>query len=129
MFDYSEFSELGEELTAEFGRSITLIELNTTNTPDPTKTWRAPAPRTTPTSSLVVYGVFVEPSSATKLGLSTEISDMLKRCQQIIVISSTLDLKKYNEIIDSDSSVWRITALEQLKPGATSLLYFIGVNR
>lgn len=129
MFDYTEFAELGDELVTEFGRSITLIELNTTNNVDASKTWRAPAPRTTPTSSLTTHGVFVEPSSAQKLGLSADATEMLKRCHQIIIISSTLDLKKYNEIIDTDGSVWRITGIEQLQPGGTTLLYYFGVNR
>lgn len=129
MPDYTKLAATAQRLVENSGRDITLVEFNTTPA-DASKPWRgASDPRTTPDATLAVSGVFVEPSSATKLGMSTEVSDLLKRSSQIIIVASTADLKSYNEVIDSDSSRWKIVGMETLKPGDTTLLYFIGVQR
>lgn len=127
--DYAEIAADALELVTEAGRSVTLVELN--NTPaDAQKPWRgATDPRLVPTATLAVPAVFVEPSSAQWLGLHLEISDFVKKSSQIAIVASTADLKSYNEIIDTDSTRWRITGMEQLKPASTSLLYFIGLTR
>lgn len=129
MVDYVALAATAQRLIQENGRSISLISFNATAA-DANKPWRgATDPRVSPSASLTLYGCFVEPSSAIRLGMSTETSDLLKRSTQIVMVASTADLSSYNEIIDSDTTRWKIEGMEKLKPGETTLLYFIGVKR
>lgn len=127
MPDYTALAAKAATLVQNSGRQITLVQYDDT-LEDSNKPWRGPVnARTSPKSTLQVYGVFVEPSSATKLGMSTEVSDLLKRSKQVIIIASTADLSIYNEVLDSDNSRWKIVGMEKLKPASTTLLYFMGV--
>ena len=129
MVDYVKLAATAARLVSNNGRSITLVEFD--KTPDDAdKPWRgAVDPRISPESTKVVSGVFVEPSSAVRLGMSSEVDDLLKRSSQIIIVASTDDLEVYNEVIDTDTKRWKIVGMEKLKPADTTLLYFIGVAR
>lgn len=45
------------------------------------------------------------------------------------MIAGDADLSEYNELIDSDSTRWRIEKVQTLKPGNVTLLHFVGVKR
>lgn len=62
-------------------------------------------------------------------GMSTEVSDLLHRSEQIVIVSTSTDLSDFNTLVDTDTIRWKITGTEHLKPGTVSLLYFIGVAR
>ena len=129
MPDYVKLAATAERLVANSGRTITLVQFNSTPA-DANKPWRGAAdPRITPDATLSIVGAFVEPRSDIRLGLSSEIADLLARSSQVIIVASTADLTAYNEVIDSDTTRWKILGLEKLKPGDTTLLYFIGVVR
>lgn len=129
MPDYTKLAATASRLVTNAGRTITLVQFNSTPA-EASKPWRgATTPRTDPDATLEVSGVFVEPSSAVRLGMSTEISDLLKRSTQIIIVAATADLSGYQEIIDSDTKRWKIVGMEKLQPADTTLLYFIGVAR
>jgi hypothetical protein len=109
-------------------RIVTLRRLDATP-PDPQTPWLPPAdPRATATT-LVVTGVFVDPSSARELGLEAQLVDWLKRAQQIAIVASTADLSTFSELVDTDASVWRIEGVSTLAPGPTRLVHFVGVSR
>jgi hypothetical protein len=128
-FDYAPLAATALELVTEFGKSITLRRLDTTP-PDPDMPWRGPVnPRATPAATLSVPAVFVEPSSQQTLGVNAEMLDWLKRAQQIAIIADTGDLSAFNELVDTDSSVWRVVGVSTLNPGGTRLLHYVGVAR
>lgn len=132
MVDYAALSQIANTLVAENGRAVTFIKMDRTPA-DPAKPWRgAAAPTATPAATLAATAVFVEPSSASRLGISSEESDLVKRSTQIMMVAlgseSSEDLRDYDQVLD-DGTHWKITTVEQLKPGDTSLLFFVGVAR
>ena len=128
MPNYTKLAATALRLVENAGRAITLVKFHTTPG-NASKPWLgATSPRGANATQLNTTGVFVEPSSATSLGMSTEISDLLKRSEQVIIVASTSDLSQYHEVIDN-SIRWKIEGMEKLAPGATTLLYFIGVKR
>lgn len=128
-FAYAPLAAAALELVAEFGKTITLRRLNVTP-PDPDMPWRGPVdPRATPAETLSVAAVFVEPSSQQYLGVNATLLDWLKRAQQLAIVASTSDLSAFSELVDTDSSVWRVVGVSTLNPGGTRLLHYVGVAR
>jgi len=109
---------------------VSLIRLNTTPT-DATKPWRGNvAPRTTPAARLDVFAVFVDPASVGRyLGSGRSVDTLFSSCEKVCMIAGDADLSEYNELIDSDSTRWRIEKVQTLKPGNVTLLHFVGVKR
>ena len=81
-------------------------------------------------NSLSIDAAFVPPSGASQLGLSTEVTDLLRRSEQILIVSpgTTVDLRGYNELIDNGVR-YKVDMMETLKPGDDIVLNFIGVSR
>lgn len=130
MVDTTKVIATAQRLITANGRSVRLIRYNEVST-DPDKPWRGPGdPRQTPRAILDIHAAFVSPSSASSLGLSTDVNDLLKRSTQIMVLSGGADedLLQYNEVLD-DEKYWKIEGVETLRPGADILLTFIGVSR
>lgn len=133
MIDYVEIANIAKTLIDENGREVTIVRFDQ-SPGDPTKPWRGPAdPRATPDATATVKGVFVPPSGAAKLGLSTVDQDLMKRTSEILIVAPgadapPFDLATANEIID-DGVNKRITFVETLRPNVVTLLYFVGVER
>ncbi len=130
-FDYAPLVADAQALIAEFGRSVTFVAFDTTAA-DPAMPWNGPTdPRGTPSASLAASAVFVEPASASKLGLNTTDNDMVKRSEQIMMVApgASADMSVYQEVVDSDSSRWKIEGISVLKPADTVVLAFVGVRR
>ena len=129
MVHYTELATKAEALITKFGRSITIEKFDTTPA-DASKPWRGPVdPRASLDATVATDGVFVEPSEASKLGMSVDVNDLLQRSEQIVIVSTSTDLNGFNELVDTDTTRWKILGFEHLKPGTVSLLYFIGVAR
>lgn len=125
--DYLKLAALAKTMIDGAGRPVTFVKLNRTPT-DPAKPWRGNVdPRGAPAATLTANAVFVEPSSATKLGMSTTTSDLLKKSKAILLVATDTELEGYEEVIDGTSRK-RILAVEKLKPGSTTLLYFVGIS-
>lgn len=120
-----------QRLIQENGRSVTFISHDQT-LDDAAKPWQGATtgPRTTPDDSFITDAVFVEPSAAARLGLSSEQSDLIKRSDQIMIVSpgTGIDLNDFEEVLD-ETVYWKITGIEILRPGTTTFLAFIGVKR
>jgi len=130
MVDFVPLIATAQRLITENGRSVTLVKLNSTPAVA-SQPWKGAAdPRAVPAATLVLDAVFVEPSSAVRLGLSAETSDMIKRSDQIMIISpgASEDVTLYHEVTDGSTN-WKIGAVEVLRPGAEIVLAFIGVRR
>jgi hypothetical protein len=57
--------------------------------------------------------------------------DDAARAEKIFIVARNavdVDLDTYDTIVDG-AVVWRILFVEELKPGATSLLYYVGVRK
>ena len=130
MVEYADFISTAQELITEFGRSITLVQFDGIPA-TPAQPWKgATDPRAAPTASLILDAVFVEPASAVKLGLAAESSDLIKRSEQILMVSpgADADVQIYHEVIDNHEN-WKIQGVTILRPGAEVVLAFIGVKQ
>lgn len=128
-YDYSDDVAFAQEMIAEFGRQIVLVKYS--GIPgDANKPLHGPtAP---PTRVEDIFAAFLEPSSVIRLGQSTEQRPGLwKDSTQIALIAAdgANDFATFHAIEDSDGSGWKIEHVETLKPGATAVLYFVGVKR
>ena len=124
-------ADLARRLVAARGREVSFIKLNATPA-DPAKPWRGAAnPRAAPGDTASVPSVFVPPSSASQLGLSTVSEELLRRSTQIAICapgsSSTDNLEEFDEVVDKDGSRWKITFVETLRPADVRIVYFVGL--
>ena len=131
--DYTNIATTAKRLVDKFGRSVTFRRLDRTTLDDAAKPWRGTAtPRTTLDATVTAIAVIVPPSSASRLGLTTRDNELIKRSEQIMIVAlgatSTDDLSTFDEVLDG-TQLWKITTVETLKPGDTTLLYFVGVKR
>lgn len=128
-FDYVPLADFSAEIIAEFGRVVVFREMGDVPT-NPAKPWLgATNPRGAPKQTLSLHSVFVEPSSLNALGNQAVSDDFVKRSQQIGIVYSSVELAAFDEVVDTDGSIWKISALSKLKAGDTLLLYFVGVTR
>lgn len=127
---YARLIVTAQRILASRGREVTLVSFNETpqNAAQP---WKGPVDaRGTPAAQLVVNAAFVPPSSQILLGLDTVVTDLLKRSEQICIVApgATADLKIYQSISDG-GQFWTIDEINELKPGNSVVLGFIGVSR
>lgn len=132
MPDYAKSLALARRLIQGAGRSVTFLQLDS-STPDPAKPWEATdAPRETPAASVAASAVFVPAASASSLGITTERAEFVKDSEQVALVevpeAFSGNLRNYHELLDGDVR-WRVKVVEELKPGGTALLYFVGVAR
>jgi hypothetical protein len=130
--DYAALAATARALVEANGRQVTLRQLATTPA-DAAKPWRgATNPASPAAASATPYGVAVPPSSATSLGMSTHDNDLVKRSEQIFIITpvagEALDYSDMTELVDGGEP-YRIVGVEKLRPADVTLLYFIGVAR
>lgn len=131
MVDLTPLIATAQRLITENGRAVTLVQFNTTPS-NSDKPWLGPAdPRSSPDSTLAVDAVFVNPGETFSLGASFKVSDLMKRSEQIMLVSpgASADMSLYNEVIDTDGSKWKIDQIEVLKPGTSVALVYVGVSR
>ncbi len=132
-FNYAPVQTIAIDLITRFGRSMTFERFDQTEQ-DASAPWDGPAdPRTTPDATLTADAVAAEPESAVKLGLEALDNELLKKIDQILIVSPPLtfttdDLETFNEVIDN-SIRYRIEFVRKLKPGNLTLLYFVGISR
>lgn len=128
--NYAAIAASAQARVERFGRLITFVKLSAGPT-DPTKPWKGVTdPRAIePEESLEIYGVFVEPESLERLGKQRSSADFIKSAEQVIIVATTQDLGKFDEVIDTDGSRWKIDNLQSLTPGDTTLLHYVRVQR
>jgi len=127
--DWTDSVATAQELIDENGRDVTLIRFNQTPA-DANKPWAGPAdPDATPDATTTVRGCFV-PMSGSGLGKDTIDEDLLKRTSELCLIGPGVgfDITTANELIDGTVHK-KITFVQELKPAATVLMYYVGVER
>ncbi len=132
MVDYVALANKAQSLVIANGRAITIIQFDET-LQSASEPWLGPVDaRGAPNASVDVSAVFVEPESSTKLGISSDKFTLNTRTEKIMIIAPgatfASDLSTFHEVIDAGTR-WMITETEQLFPGSTSMLWFVGVKR
>lgn len=131
--DYAALAATARALVEANGRQVTLRRLENAPT-DAQKPWRGASNPASPADAAATpFGVAVPPSSATALGMSTQDNDLVKRSEQIFIITpadgETQDYGTFHELVDDDNEPYRIVGVEKLRPATVTLLYFVGVAR
>ena len=130
--DYVQLAATAKALVDANGRQITIIRFDQTPA-DADKPWNGPSdPDASPDATATVVGCFVSTDERVFGGLTLD-DDLLKRTSEVCLVapgtvSPPFDLLTANEIIDG-SVHKKISFVQSLKPGAVTLLYFIGVAR
>lgn len=114
-----------QRLLKKHGRTVTFIELETAGA----FPGEGPAdPRNPPKRSLTVFCTFVEPDSLQRLGIGTELDQLIQRSTEICLVPGSNEVADFNEILD-EGKYYSITGMQKLRPGTTTLLHFVGVKR
>lgn len=123
--DYVELQADALEMINDAGRTVTVKKLDRTSA-DSAKPWRSPGATVTTWSC---KAVFVELSSAVKLGMTMDVDELVKRngrCLLLPASPSTPDLLTYDIVVDGSEEL-RILRGQVLKPGDTVMGYFLEV--
>jgi len=125
--DYPSLVLVVQDLINTTGRSIKLQQLGGT-AEDADKPWRGTGvPKVIKTIS--TFGTFVAPTGLDKYGISFISNELLKRCDEVVLVAGAkTDYEGFHQLVDS-STTWRIEWIEKLKPGSVTLLYAIGICR
>lgn len=120
-FDYVEIQALAKELIEEFGRPVSFVKLQ-----------RGVAnPRLTPAATVLATAAFVDPVSATELGLSFENYEEGRRFDEVCVVAYTSlgqSIEDFDELWDGAATL-AIEYISKLQPGPLPILYGIAVKR
>lgn len=128
MVDAVRLQKTAARLIAANGRSVTFLRHDATPA-DANKPWNGPTDaRSAAAETSDQSAVMVEPSGAVRLGLSSAESDLVKRSEKIFIVSASVDLLPFHEVLDEEV-YWKITRIETLRPGSTTLLSLVGVKR
>ena len=129
--DYAELETTARTLVNDLGKSVTFRRLDDTPT-DSNQPWRGNAdPRGGGSDTIEGDAVAVPPSSATQLGFSTTNEDFVKRAEQILIAvvdAGAGSIEDYDEVT-VEGAVYKINAIETLRPATTTLLYFVSIRR
>lgn len=119
--DQIELTEDAREIIAEEGRIVKFIRFGNPSSEDP---------RLFPKETLDGPIVSVQPRSDITLGRSISNKDLIEKSDQIWLYSpvstTETDLTLFDEALD-EGQYYALKYWEVLKPGAVSMLYFIGV--
>jgi hypothetical protein len=125
---HDKFLPMIQRLIAKNGRAVKFIELNAAPA-NPSFPFEGPTdPAAVPTRTLTTSGCFVEPDSLIRLGITTKVEELLQRSDRIMLAPGSNDLSGYNTVVD-EGETYKITGIETLRPGTTTLLHFVGVMR
>jgi len=126
-FDYEEMLALAVELIEETGRQVTLQNYSTVPV-DPARPNLGSSPAVA-NELPGVWATFISTKSAeSQWGLGFLSEDFVKRFSQMALIAGRAeDLKRYDTILDTDGTRYRIGEAQVLKPSTTVLLYGFGL--
>ena len=119
-----------QRLLSKHGRTVTLIGLDEA-LGDASKPWAgATAPRTEPDNSLELSAVFVDPTSARRMGFGLMTEDLVKRTSKVAIVAPGIsaDLSLYQELLDGTQRL-RILTTDVLQPGTEVLLGYVALSR
>ena len=124
-----------KELIEENGRSVTLYAKSRTAA-NPTQPWRGPSATPGDTFSAILAMVPASTSAfGSILGKAGRDKDgtLVRTIEQVGLLASTSttavgkDLNNFDSLLDG-TKLYRVVAVEELKPGATSLIWVLGMR-
>lgn len=131
MVDFNALANTAQRLISQNGRIVTFRKLGTA-AGDPEMPWRGPEDARVPVAqSLPVPMAFVSPAGGGgQLGLSMELDGLVRRSQQTGFVAGTdVNPIDFDEVVDTDGSVWKIESVARLQPAGQVLLYAVGLNQ
>lgn len=125
LIDYAELVAVAQSLISATGRQVTFQRLSTTAA-DLTKPWNGTGSPTVQVSA-TLFATFV-PATGSGFGREFVSEEMLKRVEQVCLVAPNANnMSTFNTIVDG--ATWGIEWVYELKPGATTLLWAIGVKQ
>lgn len=122
-FDYQSMADKVATLVERFGRAVKLGKIDADSAVG--QPWRQEA---APTDTLVdAHAAFFPPIQGVRLGLSTEMTELLKRSTELLIISTPLDVNSYNYVLDGTRRLG-INGAERLKVGDTTVMWYVSVK-
>lgn len=125
-FDYSPVLLVANNLIAEFGRSITLNQIDKTAA-DPTKPWKGS--NGTRVKLADTMGVFAAVSSLRKLGEGWIDDELLKTATMLCLVGGQELPFELADVIQDGTQEWKVEWAEVLQPGTPKLLFAFSVTR
>lgn len=128
LIDYDEIVLTVQELILGTGREVTFQKLGTAAA-DADKPWKGPGTPTVQASS-DQPATFI-PASGAGLGRELGVDDgRLKRVEQVCLVAPAdgLDMEQFDTVSDGGAT-YGIDWVHALKPGATVLLWVVGVKQ
>lgn len=128
--DYGDFVATAQELIADAGRTCTFKVMSATPV-DPSKPWNGPSAPTA-ASTLSTYAAFV-PASGSGLGKDVMEDMLLHRAEQVCLVAPAAADPAFDfsacHLVDDGGVSWRVVNAHVLRPGATAVLYALGLAR
>jgi hypothetical protein len=125
--NYTKSQALAQKLIEANGREVVFNQLGGAPA-DPLKPWAGAGPASV-VNTVTAKGLFASTSISGKdLGIDVKVLDLLPRVSEVVLVAGSAGIDDFNFIIDG-SVRWRIEWIQTLKPGPTTILYYVGVNR
>ena len=123
-YDYAPKVAMATKMIAKYGRAVVFSKVATdTATDDPLG-----PPVSAPETQSPVIGAFVYPNGLAELGIKTTKSGLFKNSEQIgLFAPAAFDYAAQTFMTEMDGKVWKVDAVDMLKPGDTAVLYFVGL--
>lgn len=129
MVDLAPIIVIAQALIEENGREVTFIQHDET-AEFVAQPWEGPADaRLAPKSIAKMSAMFFDPDTLAKLGITFEATGLLKRAEQIMMVSpGTVDVTIFQEVLD-EGTYWKIQEVTVFKPGKLVALAYVAVGR
>ena len=124
--DWNRYRKIVDDAMKKWGRPITLIK--DAGPLDPSDPLGMPGVETVVSN---IQAVFVNPVGNTSLGIARYISPgLLENSEQIALIlpSRVHDFKRFTRCTDGGAK-WKISQVDELKPGPVPILLYIGLRQ
>lgn len=127
--DYNKIYLKAKKRAVKYGRAITFVQLDGAPT-NPSRPWLGNSDaRATPVATLETHGVFVEPESLERLGKQRQANEFVESAEQVIIVAHNGSLGQFDEVIDTDGSLWKIANKQELAPGDSKIIHYVRVQR
>ena len=125
MVDYANLRTVATRLIGENGRTVTLARYSRL-AEDPAKPWRGPATDgTQPDVTISVFAVIIPPdNNQDAAGTLVRRNNFTALVDSASVESATTEsLLEFDILTDANGDVYKITSVNEYKPGPSSVMY------
>lgn len=126
-FDYNPIILIANNLIAEYGRPITLKQIDKTAS-DASKPWKGSGGARIQIGN-PTNGVFAAVSSLTKLGEGWIDDELLKTATMLCIVGGQEEPFETADVIQDGAQEWKIEWAQVLQPGSSKVLFAFSVTR